>query len=67
MFFRRKIDKFIDIAEIEKDLDKKQSYTLEKGDFKAMLLAAGIVIGPFVIGLIALMYLIGWLFGAFSS
>ena len=65
MFFRNKVEKVIDLNSSEKRLRDKEDPGLEKGDLPAMLLAAAITIGPIVITLIGLMFLLAWLFGAF--
>ena len=66
MLFRKKIKKVLDVESIEKNFGNREPLKLEKGDFAAMLLAAAIVIGPILVGLIGLMFLIGWLFGAYG-
>ena len=64
MLFKRKIDKVIDIARLDKG--SSQAFDLEKGDLPAMIIGAAIVIGPFLIGIIGLIFLVAWLFGAFA-
>ena len=66
MLFKKRVKKVLDIEEIEKGLKDREPPKLEKGDFSAMLIAAAITIGPIILGLIMIMLLIGWLFGAFG-
>jgi len=63
--FRKRIDKVLDVKEQERIRDEQEDVKLEKGDIPAMLIAALIVIGPVVLGAIALLLLVAWLFGAF--
>ena len=65
MLFRKRINESIDIKDIEKNLGDRETLPLEKGDLTAMLIAAAIVIGPIVLGLIGVIFLVAWLFGAF--
>ena len=65
MLFKSRIKDVIDIEEIEKQRGDAEPEELEKGDFAAMLIAAAVIIGPIVLGMIGLMFLLGWLFGAF--
>ena len=66
MLFKKRIEKVFNIKEVEKDLDKRDSVKLEKSDFTAMLIAAAAIFGPIILGLIGIMFLLGWLFGAFG-
>ena len=66
MLFQNKIKKVLNIENAEKKRSISEPLELEKGDIKAMLIAAAITIGPFVIGLIGLIFLSAWLFGAFG-
>ena len=66
MLFKKRIKKVLDIEEIEKAAKDAEPEKLEKGDFAAMLIAAVISIGPIILGMIGIMFLLAWLFGAFN-
>ena len=66
MLFNKRVKKILDVEEIEKARKGTEPVALEKGDFSAILLAAVITIGPIILGIIGLMFLLGWLFGAFG-
>jgi len=64
-FGKRKIDRLLDVKELEKKRDEEEPLKLEKGDLPAMLIAALIVFGPVVLGAMAIITLLAALFGAF--
>jgi len=64
-FGKRKIDRLLDVKELEKKRDEEEPLKLEKGDLPAMLIAALIVFGPVVIGAMIVITLLAALFGAF--
>lgn len=61
-FFKKRIDKLIDVKKAEEELKKPMEEPLEKGDLPAMLLAAFLVFFPIVIALAAVTFLIFLLF-----
>ena len=66
MLFNKRVKKILDIEEIEKKHKGTDPVALEKGDFSAILIAAAVTIGPILLGVIGIMFLLGWLFGAFG-
>ncbi len=62
MFFRKKIDRVLDVDAIEERHKKEEKLPLEKNDFLAMLIAAGIVFLPVLLLLIGIVYAILWFF-----
>lgn len=61
MFFKNKINKVINVKKIEEEHTKSEPLELEKGDFKAMIIAAFIVFSPIVLvltGIVLLLYFI---------
>ena len=43
----------------------KEQEPLEKGDIPAMIIAGFLTLGPYVLIMIGVLVLLGWLFGAF--
>ncbi|MCK9287139.1 MAG: hypothetical protein PHU24_05900 [Sphaerochaetaceae bacterium] len=62
MFFRKKIERVLDVKAIEERHAKEEKVPLEKHDLLAMLIAAGIVFLPVLLILIGIVYGIMWLF-----
>lgn len=60
IFFRKKIERLVNPKETEKRL-KEEPLDLEKGDLRAIIIAAFITIGPLVLligGIFVLVYLL---------
>lgn len=62
MFFRKKIERVLDVKKIEERHKKEEKLPLEKNDLLAMLIAALIVFLPVLLLLIGIVYGIMWLF-----
>ncbi len=62
MFFRKKIERVLDVKKIEERHKKEEKLPLEKNDLLAMLIAALIVFLPVLLLLIGIVYAIMWLF-----
>ena len=62
MFFRKKIERVLDVKKIEERHKKEEKLPLEKNDLLAMLIAAFIVFLPVLLLLIGIVYGIMWLF-----
>jgi hypothetical protein len=62
MFFRKKIERALDVKKIEERHKKEEKLPLEKNDLLAMLIAAFIVFLPVLLLLIGIVYGIMWLF-----
>ncbi len=62
MFFRRKVERVLDVKKIEERHRTEEKEPLEKGDLLAMLIAAFLVFLPVILLLIFVVYLLLWLF-----
>lgn len=62
MFFKNKISKVIDVKKIEEEHANSEPLDLEKGDLKAMIVAAFIVFSPIVLVLSAVLVGLYFLF-----
>ncbi len=62
MFFRRKVERVLDVKKIEERHRTEEKEPLEKGDLLAMLIAAFLVFLPVILMLIFVVYLLLWLF-----
>jgi hypothetical protein len=62
LFFRRRIERVLDVKKIEERHRTEEKEPLEKGDLLAMMIAAFLVFLPAVLLLIGVVYLLLWLF-----
>lgn len=62
MFFRKKVDRVLDVKKIEERHKTEDKLPLEKNDLLAMLIAATIVFLPVILILIGMVYGLMWLF-----
>ena len=62
MFFRKKVDRVLDVKKIEERHKTEEKLPLEKNDLLAMLIAATIVFLPVILILIGMVYGLMWLF-----
>jgi hypothetical protein len=62
MFFRKKVERVLDVKKIEERHRTEEKEPLEKGDLLAMLIAAFLVFLPVILILIFVVYLLLWLF-----
>jgi hypothetical protein len=62
VFFKRKVERVLDVKAIEKRYESEEREPLEKHDLLAMVIAAFIVFVPVLLLLLGIVYLLLWLF-----